>query len=89
MRFRLLSLVVLTTVLRISYITFRHWTGISEGRIQAVAGNDVVIERLPGYPVSTCSPSAGIPARYGLMPRRSHPLRSTARTRPSVCIAPL
>ena len=26
-------------------------TGVSEGRIQAVAGNDVVIERLPGYPV--------------------------------------
>ena len=25
-------------------------TGVSEGRIQAVAGSDVVIERLPGYP---------------------------------------
>lgn len=26
-------------------------TGLSEGRIQQVVGNDVVIERLPGYPL--------------------------------------
>jgi hypothetical protein len=26
-------------------------TGVSEGRIQAVAGIDVLIERLPGYPL--------------------------------------
>jgi hypothetical protein len=26
-------------------------TGVSEGRIQAVAGTDVVIERLPGFPL--------------------------------------
>ena len=26
-------------------------TGVSEGRIQAVVGSDVIIERLPGYPM--------------------------------------